>query len=201
VAVRNLEAKKSRSEIIRNYAQLAIVVIAALWTIYLFYIKDIPGLENRGTMSNAINWYRLGETDKLLLQYYVEIENKGASSFDISKIHVKAWEFSPDMQKDGIVFVDPKIIRAETPFFNEIYQLDRTPTSPFPSHYPPGTSTKNTFDWIVKGDCQKWILFSAEVYKSGEEDKPFWSSYTWWQQCPRPDQLPLLTPTPLQKSS
>jgi len=181
-----LESAKNQSEVIKNYAQIVAVIIAAIWTFYLFVKLNSPGLETRGSVTDAINWYALGGSDKFLVDFHVDIENKGTTSFDISKIHVRAWEFAEDMQKEGLEYVDPTSVRGREAFFDRTYDLTQTSQSLFPSHYPPGTVVGNTFDWVVKPDCKKWLLFAADVYKKGDGDAATWSAYKWWQECPGP---------------
>ena len=89
---------------------------------------------------------------------------------------------------------DPESVRSRTPFFDKTYQLSRTSSSTFAAHYPPGASVFNTFDWLVKPDCKKWLFFTADVYKQKEENAPTWSTYSWWQECPHPDQSGIPSP-------
>lgn len=185
----NRESTKEWSEVIKNFAQIAAIVIAGFWTYHLFKQKDAPGLEIRGGASADLTWSRLRDTSNYLVDFHATISNDGTTSFDVSRIHVQAWEFDPDTQQEGLNYVDPEIIRSRKPFFEKTYQLSETSSSAYPSHYPPGASRGNSFGWIMKPDCKKWALFSADVYIKGQEETPRWNAYRWWQQCPNSEEL------------
>ncbi|HEX5603357.1 MAG TPA: hypothetical protein VFX63_12440 [Pyrinomonadaceae bacterium] len=132
------QSTKDWSEVIKNFAQIVAIVIAGFWTYHLFMQKDAPGLEVRGAAYSDLTWSRLRDSDSYLVDYHPSISNEGNSSFDISKINVKAWQFDPETQPERLNYVDPETIRSEKPFFEKTYQLSETSSSVFASHYPPG---------------------------------------------------------------
>jgi hypothetical protein len=178
------ESTKDWSEVIKNFAQIIAIIIAGFWTYHLFKQKDAPGLEIRGAASTNLSWSKLRDTDNYLVDFYATIKNEGTSSFDVSKIHVQAWEFASDTQKERLNYIDPEIIRSGQPFFEKTYQLNETSSSVFPSHYPPGAEHGNSFGWTLKPDCKKWMLFATDFYLKGEDNAPRWMTYVWWQECP-----------------
>jgi hypothetical protein len=177
------ENAKSWSEIFKNYCQVAAIIIAGWWTYHLFIQKDAPGLEARGNVTSEISWYQTAGSDDWEVNFSVSLENKGTTSFNISKIRVRGWEFDYGSAKKHLDFIDPNKIQSGATFSDTTYTSKAKSGLPFPSHFPPGAAAGNSFVWLLKDpDCKKRIYFLAEFYKDGEES-PNWSTYQWGQEC------------------
>lgn len=177
------ESAKNWSEVLKNYAQIFAIMVAGWWTYHLFMQKDAPGLEARGNVTSDLNWYQTAGTDDWEVDFGILLENKGTTSFNISKIRIRGWEFDFGSTADHIQFFDPVKIQSQRPFFEETYPLRAGAVLPFPSHYPPGATNANSFVWLLKPDCKKRIYFLAEFYEEGKGEAPNWSTYSWGQEC------------------
>ncbi len=180
----NPQSAKDWSDSLKNYCQIAAIIVAGWWTYTSFIQKDAPGLEARGNATSDIYWTRIGtSSNDWELEFSVLLENKGTTSFDISKVRLRAWEFDFQTAKDHITFFDPERMQAGPTFFDKTYEIKAGQVLPFPAHYPPGASNRNAFVWLIKPDCTKRIYFEAEFYKTGKDEAPNWSTYWWGQEC------------------
>jgi hypothetical protein len=187
----NPENGRPWSELIKNYVQIAAIVIGGIWTYRLFIQKDAPGLEARGTTDSYIQVLPTGANDGTReIVFSVRVENKGTSSFDISKIRVRGWEFEFGKASSHLEYFDPKKWQSEKPFFDETYELTAESGPPFPSHYPPGAILTNSFTWLAKPDCGKRVFFQAEFFLKDRKDVPNWFTGTWSSECPDPPNQP-----------
>ena len=185
----NLESKKGWSEVIKNYAQIVAVIIAGFWTYHVFTQKESPNLQHRASASSEINWIRENGPSEFTVLFNVTLENTGVTAFNISKIQVRGWEFSLDSKDGNLTYYDYEKIMAATPFFDRTYNTQTTKLLPFPQHYPPGVAFTNSFGWLLRirdEDCKKFVLFSADFYKEGDESGPAWTAYSWDQKCTPP---------------
>ena len=139
-------------------------------------------LEARGSASSQIKWQPISGSDDKEVDLELVLQNTGTTSFDISKIRVRGWEFDMTRREEKITFFDVDKFRTEQPFFDKTYELDPSSSIPFPSHYPPGASSYNSFTWVLKPDCTKRFYFVADVYERGRKS-PNWSAASWGQQC------------------
>jgi hypothetical protein len=186
----NPERTRQWSEVIKNYLQIAAIVVGAWWTYNLFVKKDAPGLEARGNVISDLTWSPPASPDYSEVVFAVLLENKGTTSFDISKIRLRAWEFDFGNPTKRFVFFDSAKMLTET-FFDEEYKLTPQSSLPFPSHYPPGAAMNNSFAWLIKKpDCSKRLYFVAEFFQKGTEDTPTWFTYSWGRACPPDNTIP-----------
>jgi len=183
----SLENFRKWSEVLKNYCQIAAVLVAGWWTFHLFGKKEAPGLEARGSASSQIKWQPISGSDDKEADLEVILQNTGATSFNVSKIRVRGWEFDMARREEKITFFDVDKIKTQPPFFDKTYELDPNSSIPFPSHYPPGASSYNAFTWVLKPDCTKRLYFVAEVYQAGKK-APNWSAASWEQECPQQQQ-------------
>jgi hypothetical protein len=183
----NLEKTRHWSELVKNYFHVIAIIVGAWWTYILFIQKDAPLLEARGNATSEILWFLTtspNENEREVV-FLVILANTGSSSFDISKIRVRGWEFDFGNHADRLAFFDPEEMQEQEPFFKKTYDLTSGSGLPFPSHYPPGASMKNSFVWLIKPDCKKRIYFAAEFFKKGDDDAPNWFTHSWTQECTR----------------
>lgn len=177
---------KDRSEIIKNWSTIIAIIAAALWAIYLFEVKERPGLEIRGSVTSESLLRTTYDPDTVEIAYVVTVENKGATAFDINKIHLQAWEFDAPQLTKRFNFLDVDGAKGTTPFHDKIYDLS-SPPRVFPSHYAPGQIFSSTFNFfLVKPDCAKWVLLAVEFYENGHSE-PTWSSTSWRPECENVD--------------
>jgi len=180
----SLDNFRNWSEVLKNYCQVAAVLVAGWWTYHLFVKKEAPGLEARGSASSEIKWQSISGSDDKEVDLQLVLQNTGMTSFNVSKIRVRGWEFDMARREEKITFFDVDTIKTEPPFFDKTYELDPSSSIPFPSHYPPGGSNYNSFSWVLKPDCTKRLYFVAEVYQGGKKT-PNWSAASWGHECPQ----------------
>jgi hypothetical protein len=174
---------KDWSETIKNYCQIAAILIAGWWTYHLFGEKDAPGLERRGNTFSDLKWFETAGSEDSEVDFFVTLENKGTTSFDVAKVRVRAWEFDYGNAKEHLEFVDLDKVRAKPTFFDKEYPLTKESVYPFPSHFAPGAVAVNSFVWLLKDpDCKKRVCFLAEFLKPGDKS-PTWWTYQWGQEC------------------
>jgi hypothetical protein len=183
----SFEKKRQWSEVIKNYCQIGAILLGGWWTYSLFVKKDAPLLEARGNCISELKWFPTASPENLEVVFAVVLENKGSTSFDISKIRVRGWEFDFGSSTERLTFFDPAKMQEKDRFLNETYELTPSSSLPFPSHYPPGATMTNSFVWLIKPVCSKRLYFVAEFFKKGTEDTPTWFTYSWSQECPAPD--------------
>src|SRR2546423_1579546 len=180
----NDEKTRHWSEVIKNYCQIGAIILGGWWTYRLFIKKEAPGLEARGTTISGIQWIRTSAKDETReLVFSVTLENKGSSSFDISKIRVRGWEFEFGRATNHLEFFDPEKMQSEKTFFERTYNLTSNSGPPFPSPYPPGAILTNSFIWLTKPECGKRIHVVAEFFLKGKEDVPNWFTGSSTQEC------------------
>ena len=180
----SLDNFRSWSEVLKNYCQIVAVLVGGWWTYHLFVKKEAPWLEARGSASSEIKWQSISGSDDKQVDFQLILRNTGTTSFNISKIRVRGWEFDMAGLTEKIRFFDVDKIKTQEPFFDKTYKLDPSSSIPFPSHYPPEASGYNSFTWILKPDCTKRLYLVAEVYQAGKKT-PNWSAASWAQECPQ----------------
>jgi hypothetical protein len=186
----NLETTRRWSDVLKNYCQIVAIFVGAWWTYNLFVKKDAPGLEARGTVISDLKWFPTAIPETAEVVFAVVLENKGTTSFDISKIRIRGWEFDFGNPAERIVFFDPAEMLHKT-FHDRAYKLTPKSSLPFPAHYPPGAVMTNSFAWLIKQpDCAKRLYFVAEFFKTDSEDTPTWFTYAWSQACPPAKKIP-----------
>src|SRR2546430_3410371 len=155
------EKTRHWSDVVRDYFPIAAILLGGLWTYIIFIQKDFPLLEARGNATSDIFWFRTtspNEDDREVV-FNVVLENRGSSSFDISKIRVRGWEFDFGTDAGHLAYFDPIKMQEKKTFHDETYNLTSGSGLPFPSHYPPGASMTNSFVWLIKPKCEKRIYF------------------------------------------
>jgi hypothetical protein len=180
----SLDNFRNWSDVLKNLFQVAAVLVAGWWTYHLFVKKEAPGLEARGSASSKIEWQSISGSSDKEVDFQLLLQNTGTTSFNVSKIWVRGWEFDMSSRPERIRFLDVDQIKTQPPFFDKAYELNQGASIPFPSHYPPGASNYNSFTWVLKPDCTKRLYLVAEVYKAGKES-PNWSAASWAQECPQ----------------
>lgn len=184
-----MQNMKDVSEIIKNYAQVAALVIAGIWAYYIFGQKEAPSLEPMADIKSDISWHDSADTSFCRGIFKVTMQNTGNSTFEITKVHMKAWMFKriSDPNKE-IQFLNFEEIRKNGKLVFEKKQekfSDNIKTQQIPNfidHYPPGFAFTESYDWEVKNTTGDWICFEIEFYKDNENN-PRWISSSWDQVC------------------
>jgi len=143
----SLDNFRNWSEVLKNFCQIAAVLVAGWWTYHLFVKKEAPGLEARGSASSEIKWQSISGSSDKEVDFQLLLQNTGMTSFNVSKIRVRGWEFDMSSGADKIRFLDVNQIKTEPPFFNKTYELDQMSSIPFPSHCPPAHPTTIPLPW------------------------------------------------------
>jgi len=180
---------KDVSEIIKNYAQIAALVVAGIWAYYIFGQKEAPSLEPMADIKGNISWHDSADTNFCRGIYTVTLQNTGNSTFEITKVHMKAWMFKriSDPNKE-VQFLSLEEIRKNGKMvFEKKYESnnDNNNSRQFPNfidQYPPGFAFTESYDWVVKIANGDWICFEIEFYKDNENN-PKWITSSWDQVC------------------
>lgn len=185
-----MQKAKDITEILKNAAQILAIVIAGIWTYYLFGQKEAPSLEPRADVYSSLSWQNKGEDSTCRAVFNVVFHNTCNTSFDVSKILLRGWLFDKLTEnKNGIAFLDiDSIQNSGDNFFNKTYPAINNSKSssninPFIIHYPPDASYNHSFEWEIKNMKDKWICFKIEFYINGENDRPKWMAASWDQVC------------------
>jgi hypothetical protein len=180
------DSLKAWSEVVKNIAQVIAVVIAGLWTVYLFNQQEAPTLELRGTIDSNLTWAKLANSDNCEAVMRVTFENKGKSSIDIGEVHVRGWKYR--QEKADTVFADyldlEKVQNEGELFFDKTYNVGGNSAKenlplPFIQHYPPGTAYTHNFSWIITPEQSTQVLFFVQLFAEDGKSQPPWNTYTW----------------------
>jgi hypothetical protein len=188
---------KERSEVIKNYAQMFAVVIAAGWTLYLFFQREKPFLEQRAEITSDRKWQNIRSKDQCRAVFDVEFVNTGTRSIDIAKALVRVWRFElPGSQDKDATYVDLDTIQHEKPFdqFEVVADPDDPDSShPFVEHHPPGAKFHHAFEWIVNpghvsapsgtiNAVRRWYV-RLDLYNSLDSKQSSWHTGNWAPIC------------------
>jgi Domain of unknown function (DUF5069) len=145
------ERIKDWSEIIKSFCQVVAIVVAGWWTYHLFLKKEAPGLEARGSASSKIEWTSVSGSSEYEVDFQVNLENTGTTSFNISTIRVRGWEFDVAQPEQRIAFIDPEKVEARPTFFDKTYRLDPKSALPFLLITLPALPTRiRLFGWLFQ---------------------------------------------------
>ena len=184
-----MQKAKDITEIIKNLAQVIAILIAGIWTYYLFGQKEAPGLEPRADAVSSLLWQLTEDENFCRAVFNVKFVNNGNSSYDISKVHIRGWHFGSikDSVSDLSYFDIAEIQKTGEKIFDKVYENTESKIKgnvllPFINHYSPGSSYNHSFEWEVKNIQNKWICFKIDFYKD-KEDKPEWTAASWDLIC------------------
>lgn len=195
----NRDSIKGWSETLKNFAEILGIVLAAIWTYQLFIKKEKPGLETRVGVTSNLNLKNMN-AEWCDVDFRVELENIGISSFKIRKIRIRAWKFDRNQIGDkGVAYIDANEIMKKG---EQIFTVEHTAKEvasdpeklvPFIRSYPPGHSFGHSFDVLVKKNkshdlpvesrSNMFLFFLSEFYT--EDNQPGAKSYTskWSPMC------------------
>jgi hypothetical protein len=182
----DLEQSKTWIEVIKNIVQILAIIIAGFWTYILFVQQDAPILEPRASTNGNLSIQPIQNSDNCELIYNVGLRNIGTTSFDVTKVTVKGWNFQRQAPGEFAQFLDVQLIQKQANlFFNKAYtdeNNDPDVTKPFYiEHYPPDHQYNNTFSWIVKNDSETWVLIHVQFFAKTNGKDYSWQTYHWIQ--------------------
>jgi hypothetical protein len=176
----NREEVKAWSEITKTILGIVAVFVGAYWALFLYTKKDAPILEPRFKPTYALTWKQLD--DKCRASVIVTLENTGAASYRIDRVHVQAWIFERVDEKIGEIdyFELNKVKQDKDRFFNRLYNKPGEIT--FIRQFPPQTDTSHDFEWTFSSQDKRWVYFNIDFYKRGD-DSPETYVGTWQKIC------------------
>lgn len=171
-------------------AQVAALIIAAIWTWYLFGQKEAPSLAPRGELGCSISWEDNSMLKNCRAFFNVNFKNTGNSTIEIEKVNLTAWQFDKltDTSRD-ISFLNIEEIKK---FGNKIFEKTFTGTEddkdvnkmiPFIGNYPPGSAYNTSYPFDVRNNNEKYICFVIELFNNDRSYTPSWVSYSWDGLC------------------
>src|SRR5437016_6982390 len=94
------ERAKVRSEILKNYFEIAALCLAGAWAIYTFVVKDLPILKRHVDSVEdkvKLSWSEPPTPIPGFCQadWSVTVKNTGLSSVRIHKVWLRVWRFNP----------------------------------------------------------------------------------------------------------
>lgn len=175
------DSVKTWSEIAKNVVSIAAVFVAAYWSYYIFAKKDEPTLQPRAKSTYSLKWNNAGDVCKANLR--VDLENTGASDFNISKVRVQGWNFEKNDQSSGSpVYFELNDVRRKGPTFFDATYDDSNPIT-FVGHFPPQSGTGHNFEWSFQRQPNRWVYFQVDMYRPEDLNKAATFIGTWDQIC------------------
>lgn len=179
---------KEKVEVLKNIVEVIAIIFAAVWTFYIFGLKDKPGLEFRANIASELIWNEVSGTEICEAEFKVIFQNIGVTTFNISKVYVYGWEF-PEIMLESTEFfkyLDVNIIRREVPtFFDKTYDnrsiQEDISWVPFIGDYSPGATWQHSFQFVIKRLPKTWVLFMLRVFDNNDILKD--QTYQWELIC------------------
>ena len=175
------------SERIKNYVEIAAIVIGGIWALYTFVLKDKPSLALRRKATSSLEWKMTRDKNICDAAFNITLENTGSSTFRIKKAHLKAWicdelTLAPgqtakyvdadNLKRSGIVFFEKTYLYTGN---DDIENLGK----PFIGRYNEGAIWNESFEFLMKPDPKKIALFYITFYEADHEEEPFEWTYQW----------------------
>jgi hypothetical protein len=179
IAFIKVEDVAKYTEIAKNISEIVALMIGAGWAVYIFIIKEAPGLAPRIDITNNISWFKTEHPDQYRAQFRLTIKNIGITSFKIYKVKFTAWKFpkvslSPEQMH---VHITRTNLLTGDIFFERVYSENEPPPK-FVSHYVPGVSKNDNWNWLFRKDEEYWVCFQVEFYTK-DTTTPTWSARNW----------------------
>jgi hypothetical protein len=145
--------------ITKDVVQILAIVAAGTFAFFKFVIFDEPSLKKNISVSGELGWlkrpgYCLGELN-------IEVKNISKSNVEVQEVRGRAWLIDePSVDQKVISYYD---IRSKADEKNAIepFTID---DGPLVQSYAPGQSSRHTFEWIVKRQANKNVLFLIEAF-------------------------------------
>lgn len=182
---------KDRSEIIKNYMQIFAIVIAGIWTAWVFYQMEKPLLQFRADGKCEVQWEQGDMSDACRAVFDVEFQNSGKTHFDIEKVRIRAWRFRklPMKENDSTVYFDFNPYLVQDNLITDRTYLIAAKSSqgdvvlPLVGPYPSGVKYHHSFEWQLKRDHRQLVFFRADLYKKADETQTPWYFTGWSAIC------------------
>lgn len=175
------------SERVKNYVEILAILVGGSWALFTFVIKEEPGLALRRKGTSTIEWSSAHTKGYSKANFGATLENTGTSIFHIQKVHFQAWlcdDPSP-ARGENAKYLDAKQFQAQGKiFFDTIYEYKgdadlANPGKPFIGRYNEGAVWNEHFEFLVKNDSNKVVLFYVTFYESGHPAEPFEWTNQW----------------------
>lgn len=175
------------SERLKNYVEIAAIIIGGGWALFTFVIKDSPSLALRRKATSTLEWKSIPEKNVTTANFNITLENTGSSTFHIKKAHLQAW-LADELQVDSGMaarYLDVNNIeRSGKLFFDTVYSYSGNTDEanlgkPFIGRYNEGAVWNEDFEFLMKRDSKKIVVLSIVFYEENHIDEPFEWTYQW----------------------
>jgi hypothetical protein len=166
---------KGLSEVVKNYFQIIAILVAAVWTIYVFYGKEAPLLETRTNITNNLVTevgYIPNACDAL---FNVTIQNTGVGAFDVERVQIRAWSLDPE--KMSTPYYDYTTGLGSENLVTDKSYVDTDPAAevyPLVGHYPTGTGRHHTFVWELPRQPPRMLYARVDIFQNKNDSRPSW---------------------------
>jgi len=179
-----LDRFKGWLEALLTVVQICAILVAGCWTYYKFIRIDVASLETRPHIASELSWHPSPTPKHCNAEFTVHVENEGRSEFDVSSVHLRAWQFNaPGKENSPAIFLDSDEIEQGPTF------VDKELTSgKLVGPYSPGVKADYSFNWAVQEAPHSMALFSADLQikgqdKKGHERETGWTTENWQEIC------------------
>jgi hypothetical protein len=173
------------TEIVKNIVEVLALGVGAVWAYFNFSVKDKPTLAIREKVTSTLKWERSEPAKFTHAEFYVTLENTGTTRFEVTKVKLYARTFDEiglDSNRE-IQYFDFNYIKANS---HSIYEgtIDNNAQrpagadAPFIGPYAEGAVWNENFEFLMKANPRKMVLFYIEFYEAGEKE-PFEWTYHW----------------------
>jgi hypothetical protein len=161
----------------KDIVQILAILAAGIFAFFKFVVFDEPSLKKNINVSGELGWLKRPEYCVAVLN--IEVKNISKSNVEVKEVRGRAWlvdEPSPG-QKD----LSHYDIRSMTNDNNALDPFTDT-DGPLVQVYSPGQAFHHTFEWVVKRQANKNVLFAIKAF-GPDEEKLLDQQYQWDVIC------------------
>lgn len=146
-----------------KWLQIAGLIVAGYWAYTRFSVVEAPSLETHVEVEDELYAERNPPPKTCFVTYRVTVTNGGSAAFDIREARIRAWPFYLEAGP-GLTYVDLDKAQFSKPI------IEKSFTSGYlEGHYPPKTTRKETFSWVLHAPTSRSYLFAVELHGTHQE--------------------------------
>ncbi len=163
--------------IAKDIVQILAIVAAGIFAFFKFVVFDEPSLKKNISVSGDLGW--LKRPDYCVAALNIEVKNISRSNVEVQEIRGRAWLVDePSADQKGIGYYDIRsVVNGKDPEATITYD-----DGPLVQPYSPSQSSHHTFEWIVKPQAKKNVLFLIEAFGS-DKTSSLDHQYQWDLVC------------------
>jgi hypothetical protein len=175
---------KMLSEVVRNYFQIIAILVAAVWTIYVFYGKEAPLLERRLDIKRDLRFEDGLRPETCRAIFNVSFENSGVRAIDIKKLRIRAWRIpAVEVPMANATYYDfTTDLTTANLITNKFYPdtgLAADEINPFIGHYPAGVGYSHSFEWHLPKLPGQLFYTRVDFFRELDETTTPWIGAAW----------------------